>query len=162
MEVVVDFKDAHLLTKVALVTISVADLILLIGVSTNYWYHESYRYLIHLGNPHFGLWRGGYYLSFWQATQAMECIGLILGVIALILVILYLFVDQFRGNKNIVLYSLVSAIAAGIFITIGIIIWGTHYPSYQLGWSFALACVGGVFLFLAGLLLIPEKKPQLI
>lgn len=62
MEVVVDFKDAHLLTKVSLVTISVADLILLIGVSTNYWYHESYRYLIHLGNPHFGLWRGGYYL----------------------------------------------------------------------------------------------------
>ncbi|XP_064603167.1 uncharacterized protein LOC135468702 isoform X2 [Liolophura sinensis] len=153
------FQSATTLTKIAFIAMCIGLLLFIIGFSTDFWVKAYGHRGIYV---HLGLWGFAAYMSFWQATQAMECIGLILGVIALILVILYLFVDQFRGNKNIVLYSLVSAIAAGIFITIGIIIWGTHYPSYQLGWSFALACVGGVFLFLAGLLLIPEKKPQLI
>ena len=52
-------------------------------------------------------------IGWFGATQAFETIGLIAGIVGLILVVLYIFINQTAGNRTLFIVSLVSVGIAG-------------------------------------------------
>lgn len=89
--------------------------------------------------------------SWFEAVQAFETLGFIAGIVALILIILYVFVPATSGKKIVSILSMLAAFAAAGCIILGIIIYGAK--SHDLSWSFALCTIGGVLFGIAGLLL---------
>lgn len=105
-----------------------------------------------------------YCADWYRAVQAMECIGLILMVAALILLFLYFFVDSIKQKKY--LYIIIGlTFGAVVCIVIGAAVYGSKikeiiYVSYvyKLGWSFGLAVAGAILAFVAGIAEIIELR----
>ncbi|XP_052212219.1 uncharacterized protein LOC127831284 [Dreissena polymorpha] len=93
--------------------------------------------------------------SWLKATQAFEVLGFIAAVVALILIILYIFVPATIGKRIVFILSILACFAAAGCILLGIIIFGSVIQ-YNLSWSFALCCIAGIIFAISGLLLVVD------
>ncbi|XP_022309028.1 uncharacterized protein LOC111114826 isoform X1 [Crassostrea virginica] len=164
------FGSAGTPVKIAFIFLIVSVLFHLIGFSTVSW--SQSHWIDQYGrqfSSHSGLWRICFThcvarpmgFGWFGATQAFETIGLIAGIVGLILVVLYIFINQTAGNRTLFIVSLVSVgIAAGSTL-LGVIIYGSHGSA--LSWSFALAVIGGLFYAVStALMIIHVIKPDVI
>lgn len=150
------FSNASLFSKLAFILSLVAFAIFVIGFATTYWSTTENIYYAHRG-----LWHYDTELPSWfQAVQAMECLGLICGLVNLIVLIMYVFVASL-GNKRQLLWnmSLATAFLAVVFILVGVVIYGVKYSDFeQLNWSFALAIIGAIMYFVVGIMVFLDRK----
>ncbi|XP_052236343.1 uncharacterized protein LOC127848086 isoform X4 [Dreissena polymorpha] len=93
--------------------------------------------------------------SWLKATQAFEVLGFIAAVVALILIILYIFVPATSGKRIVFILSILACFAAAGCILLGIIIYGSEVK-HNLSWSFALCCIAGIIFAISGLLLVVD------
>lgn len=147
------------LTAKASGLITLAGFILFaIGFATHFWsYSAVYGYATE------GLWLGCYEsdckaifeygpLPAWFiATMVIECIGIAAAVVALGLVVIYLF--PAKGNTTVCIVAVIACFAAAGCILLGTIIYGATLE-VNLAWSFVLCVIGGVAYGMAGVLLI--------
>nr|XP_011413429.2 uncharacterized protein LOC105318180 isoform X5 [Crassostrea gigas] len=97
--------------------------------------------------------------GWFRLTQAVECLGLICMVIALLILLLYFFVSSCKQRKAlyaIILFTFLSV----LFIVIGIAVFGgkMEQMGYSVGWSMGLAIAGVVLAFLAGIMEVLELR----
>ncbi|XP_052236337.1 uncharacterized protein LOC127848086 isoform X1 [Dreissena polymorpha] len=141
-----------------------------VGFSTTHWYDNDFT--------HTGLWQTCRRLlgttvcsevdlsdiikefleddmSWLKATQAFEVLGFIAAVVALILIILYIFVPATSGKRIVFILSILACFAAAGCILLGIIIYGSEVK-HNLSWSFALCCIAGIIFAISGLLLVVD------
>nr|KAG5687173.1 hypothetical protein BaRGS_033060 [Batillaria attramentaria] len=89
--------------------------------------------------------------NFHKATQALECIGLIAVFLALLLLLLYCFVDSCRRREALTA-TIFFIFGAVLCMVIGIIVFATKYEEigYEIGWSMGVAIAGVICTFIAG------------
>ncbi|XP_022309036.2 uncharacterized protein LOC111114826 isoform X2 [Crassostrea virginica] len=162
MEGFLDVRSTPKLTSALLLT---AVFVHVTGYSSTHWSDGGVFYTglwrACFLTPHPRCLRDPYSAGWFGATQAFETIGLIAGIVGLILVVLYIFINQTAGNRTLFIVSLVSVgIAAGSTL-LGVIIYGSHGSA--LSWSFALAVIGGLFYAVStALMIIHVIKPDVI
>lgn len=157
--------------KIALVVLSLGVILFVVGFATEAWmvapyYHHHPRYNVAYSH---GLWkfricdsynrcspaRYGNVEDFHKATQAMECLGLIAVLLALLLLILYCFVDSCR-RREALLAATFFIFASVVFIVIGIIVFATKMEErgYEVGWSMGVTIAGAILIFISGVFCI--------
>ncbi|XP_053382970.1 uncharacterized protein LOC123540326 isoform X7 [Mercenaria mercenaria] len=142
------FNETPLLVKVSFIMTSVGFLFHLIGFASEYW--QKY------GRFHSGLWPNSSNLPSWfEATQAFETLGFIAAIVALVLIVLYIFVPQTSGKRIVFILGMVACFAAAGCIILGIIIYGSKVET-NLSWSFALCTIAGIIFGVSGILLIVD------
>ncbi|XP_048735265.1 uncharacterized protein LOC125650774 [Ostrea edulis] len=102
--------------------------------------------------------------DWYHGVQAVECMGLILMVGAVILLFLYFFVQSVNQKKY--LYIIIAlTFGAVVFIVIGVGIYGSKihntkyiFYNYKLNWSFGLTVAGALLGFIAGIAEIIELR----
>ncbi|XP_063425863.1 uncharacterized protein LOC134709641 isoform X2 [Mytilus trossulus] len=95
--------------------------------------------------------------DWYRATQAMECLGLISLVLALLVLLLYFCVPSCKVRKA--LYGMIFfTFLAVMFIVIGIAIFGSTFDEkgFDVGWSMGLAIAAALLAFISGILQILE------
>lgn len=92
--------------------------------------------------------------SWFEAVQAFEVIGFIAAIVALILIILYIFVPATAGKKIVFILTLLATFAAAGCILLGIIIYGAKMD--HLSWSFVLCTIAGIVFAISGILLLVD------
>ncbi|XP_060555712.1 uncharacterized protein LOC132716451 isoform X1 [Ruditapes philippinarum] len=169
------FATASTLIKVVLVLAMIGFVLDVIGFATPYWMSYS-GYDVHRRHVSVngGLWRScheGYsYISrrssyydqcykaagpgWFEATQAFETLGFIAAIVALVLIVLYVFVPQTSGKKIVFILAMLACFAAAGCIILGIIIYGSKMDN--LSWSFALCCIAGIIFGISGILLVVD------
>lgn len=164
--------------KIGLVCVSLGALLFIIGFSTDSWMLDHGRY-DHRSYQHHqqqwsteGLWRqlvcnvnrcdSSRYRSFQvpdfhKATQAMECLGLICQLLAVLLLVLYICVDQCR-RRNVMLTVIFFLFAAVGFMVIGFVVFAVKYEAYgyEVGWSMGIAIAGCILVFVAGIMCVMQ------
>ncbi|KAH3752762.1 uncharacterized protein LOC127848086 isoform X3 [Dreissena polymorpha] len=145
---------ASLFLKLSLLTIPLGAIVQGVGFTTEYWTKQD---LGAFGTLHGGLWTGGIKNApgWLKATQAFEVLGFIAAVVALILIILYIFVPATSGKRIVFILSILACFAAAGCILLGIIIYGSEVK-HNLSWSFALCCIAGIIFAISGLLLVVD------
>ncbi|XP_060066344.1 uncharacterized protein LOC132546636 isoform X1 [Ylistrum balloti] len=162
--------DTSVLLKIALGSTLAGILFHLIGLATPYWTSQT----ITLGSLDFsynsGLWRGcsagrcGSITSspsWMEATQAFAILGFLAGLAAIVLAVLYVFLEQLRKDIIYIIASLGNLVAAGC-IFLAVVIFGSKITT-GLSWSFGLSIVGMIFHGVAGVLMGVNRfqnKPQ--
>lgn len=166
--------SAPTLLKVVFVLSLIAFVLDLIGFATAYWQSWDGRDRSgHFSEGNSGLWRhcwsgyspivrGQYSAcgkaigpSWFEATQAFETLGFIAAVVALVLIILYIFVPQTSGKKIVFILGMLACFAAAGCIILGIIIYGSKVED-NLSWSFALCTIAGIIFGVSGILLVVD------
>lgn len=167
------YKSASCLSKLVLVFLIIAFLLHMIGFYTTYWSVKEYLSPLFPRLPTLlkveefeGLWKHcviTQYLancenfkdhgSWFEATQAFETLGFIAAVVALVLIVLYIFVPQTSGKRIIFILGMIACFAAAGCIILGIIIYGSKVKD-NLSWSFALCTIAGIIFGISGILLI--------
>ncbi|XP_060555718.1 uncharacterized protein LOC132716451 isoform X7 [Ruditapes philippinarum] len=143
------FNEKPVLIKVTFILSIVGLLLDLIGFVTEYWSKYGYS--------HSGLWSYSGYTnlpSWFEATQAFETLGFIAAIVALVLIVLYVFVPQTSGKKIVFILAMLACFAAAGCIILGIIIYGSKMDN--LSWSFALCCIAGIIFGISGILLVVD------
>ncbi|XP_060555713.1 uncharacterized protein LOC132716451 isoform X2 [Ruditapes philippinarum] len=166
------YKYATLLTKIVFVLVLVALLLHMIGFYTTYWavfdYIDPFRKTELLQVREYeGMWKycvqTRYMMkchnfkshgSWFEATQAFETLGFIAAIVALVLIVLYVFVPQTSGKKIVFILAMLACFAAAGCIILGIIIYGSKMDN--LSWSFALCCIAGIIFGISGILLVVD------
>ncbi|XP_011413430.1 uncharacterized protein LOC128178259 isoform X2 [Crassostrea angulata] len=175
------WRDATLYMKLAFVSFLLGFILYVVGFSTLYW---EYYQTTESSTKVIGLWK--YLLEYryskqaqaarsfsssaqipkyvfnsgwFRLTQAVECLGLICMVIALLILLLYFFVSSCKQRKAlyaIILFTFLSV----LFIVIGIAVFGgkMEQMGYSVGWSMGLAIAGVVLAFLAGIMEVLELR----
>ncbi|XP_061172540.1 uncharacterized protein LOC133181903 isoform X1 [Saccostrea echinata] len=97
--------------------------------------------------------------GWFRLTQAVECLGLICMVVALLILLLYFFVSSCKQRKAlyaIILFTFLSV----LFIVIGIAVFGGKMDQmgYSVGWSMGLAIAGALLAFFAGIMEVLELR----
>lgn len=95
--------------------------------------------------------------DWYRATQAFECIGLICLAMALLIMVLFVFVDRMR-KRSPLLAVIFFCFAAVIAMVIGFLIFGIKLEGYDIGWSMGLAIAGCVLTFVAGVMSVIDLK----
>ncbi|XP_048735262.1 uncharacterized protein LOC125650773 isoform X1 [Ostrea edulis] len=174
-----DWRTASTNLKLALVSLTFALQLFIIGFSTIYWvkieisdyrnYLDSYGLWVHYRcedprgcheDPLNSVYLGNIGWTGWfRLTQAVECLGLICMVVALLLLLLYFFVSSCKQRKAlyaIILFTFLSV----LFIVIGMAVFGgkMNDMGYSIGWSMGLAIAGAVLAFLAGIMEVLELR----
>ncbi|XP_060066351.1 uncharacterized protein LOC132546636 isoform X2 [Ylistrum balloti] len=168
MSLVESFNRAPLLLKIALGIAFIGWFFHLLGFATPYWSTAQYFSIIGI-DVHFGLWfycaRGceGYsHVQSWmEATQAFAILGFLAGLAAIVLAVLYVFLEQLRKDIIYIIASLGNLVAAGC-IFLAVVIFGSKITT-GLSWSFGLSIVGMIFHGVAGVLMGVNRfqnKPQ--
>ncbi|XP_045181190.1 uncharacterized protein LOC123540326 isoform X4 [Mercenaria mercenaria] len=166
--------SAPILLKVALVLLSIGFIIDIIGFATPYWQAYDGRDIFgHHSEVNSGLWRTCWTRysrltqdtreacgkttgpSWFEATQAFETLGFIAAIVALVLIVLYIFVPQTSGKRIVFILGMVACFAAAGCIILGIIIYGSKVET-NLSWSFALCTIAGIIFGVSGILLIVD------
>ncbi|XP_045181189.2 uncharacterized protein LOC123540326 isoform X3 [Mercenaria mercenaria] len=166
--------SAPTLLKVVLVLALIGFVLDLIGFATAYWRSWEGRDIYgHYAEGNEGLWRscwsgrhrggrGTYETcgktigpSWFEATQAFETLGFIAAIVALVLIVLYIFVPQTSGKRIVFILGMVACFAAAGCIILGIIIYGSKVET-NLSWSFALCTIAGIIFGVSGILLIVD------
>ncbi|XP_022333692.2 uncharacterized protein LOC111130757 [Crassostrea virginica] len=90
--------------------------------------------------------------DWYHAVQALECLGLILMVAALILLFLYFFVQSIKQRKYLLIITALT-FGAVAFIVIGVGVYGSKIKDlhHKLGWSFGVTVGSAVLGFVAGI-----------
>lgn len=127
------FRSSTLFTKIALILTIVAFVVYLIGFATPYW--TSFTSIL---NRHNGLWQlcigdncgsiNASNDSTFQAAQAFAVLGFIASLASLVLVILYIFVEQ-TSTRLVFIITMIASFAAAGLILLAIIIYGSHVNS---------------------------------
>ncbi|XP_052236344.1 uncharacterized protein LOC127848086 isoform X5 [Dreissena polymorpha] len=141
------FQAASTALKATLILVIVGVVLQLIGFATSSW--------IAWYNWSAGLWSYANEPGWLKATQAFEVLGFIAAVVALILIILYIFVPATSGKRIVFILSILACFAAAGCILLGIIIYGSEVK-HNLSWSFALCCIAGIIFAISGLLLVVD------
>ncbi|XP_060555717.1 uncharacterized protein LOC132716451 isoform X6 [Ruditapes philippinarum] len=155
--------ETSVFIKVSFCLAAAGFLLHIIGFATAYWISSSVGGV----KSHQGLWRGcvsgnGYSIcssggdqpSWFEATQAFETLGFIAAIVALVLIVLYVFVPQTSGKKIVFILAMLACFAAAGCIILGIIIYGSKMDN--LSWSFALCCIAGIIFGISGILLVVD------
>ncbi|XP_045181192.1 uncharacterized protein LOC123540326 isoform X6 [Mercenaria mercenaria] len=140
----------------------------LIGFFTTFWYHgplATHEISTFVLKGYSGLWKGCEETgtlcfrpaggSWFEATQAFETLGFIAAIVALVLIVLYIFVPQTSGKRIVFILGMVACFAAAGCIILGIIIYGSKVET-NLSWSFALCTIAGIIFGVSGILLIVD------
>ncbi|XP_045181187.1 uncharacterized protein LOC123540326 isoform X1 [Mercenaria mercenaria] len=167
------YKAASLLSKIVLGLIIIAFILDMIGFYTTNWstieYIDPFRITERLRvEEYIGLWKHCIvtrymakcsnfknYGSWFEATQAFETLGFIAAIVALVLIVLYIFVPQTSGKRIVFILGMVACFAAAGCIILGIIIYGSKVET-NLSWSFALCTIAGIIFGVSGILLIVD------
>ncbi|XP_041354501.1 uncharacterized protein LOC121372276 [Gigantopelta aegis] len=160
------FMSASIWLKIALITLLTGTLLYVIGFATVSWMtlwsarqHWAYglweQRACHGGSCGTGAVRYRYSEDWQRATQALEVLGLICNLLALLILLLYMFVDQCR-RRNALIATIVFIFAAVFFIVVGIAIFAIKLEErgFSVGWSMGIAIVGAIFMFVAGIMSI--------
>lgn len=175
------WRDATLYMKLAFVSFLLGFILYVVGFSTLYWecfqttesstkviglwkYLLEYRYSnqVQEARSFFSsaqIPKNVFNSGWFRLTQAVECLGLICMVIALLILLLYFFVSSCKQRKAlyaIILFTFLSV----LFIVIGIAVFGgkMEQMGYSVGWSMGLAIAGVVLAFLAGIMEVLELR----
>lgn len=129
----------------------------LIGFSTSYWSHGEDFY-------HNGLWQLcglnkqrycrylPYDAAWFEATQALETLGLFAAFLSLVLLVLFIFHPQSTTNKAILIVATVSTFVAACFTVLGVVIYGTK--NGDLSWSYGVTVLAGILYTGSGILMV--------
>ncbi|CAG2238759.1 unnamed protein product [Mytilus edulis] len=128
----------------------------LVGFSTAYWSHGEDFY-------HTGLWLLcginkhrcqylPYHAAWFEATQALETLGLFAAFLALVFLVLFIFHPQSTSNKAIFIIGMVSTFVAAGFTVLGIVIYGAK--NRDLSWSYGLTVIAGAMYTGSGILMV--------
>lgn len=166
------FNTSSIWIKVALICLLLGTLLFVIGFATNVWMTtDGYRY------ANYGLWRvescdrvscSSFKIThdwlrlhgmddWYHATQAFECMGLIAVCIALLICLLFVFVDTMR-KRTPLLATIFFCFAAVLCMVIGFLIIGIKMEYYSIGWSMGLAIAGCALTFVAGVMCVIDLK----
>ncbi|XP_045181191.2 uncharacterized protein LOC123540326 isoform X5 [Mercenaria mercenaria] len=157
-----EIRDKPLLLKVGFAIVLIDVIVLCAGLFTPFWSRTD-----QIGPGHEGLWAGCYKSECWniydfaplpswfEATQAFETLGFIAAIVALVLIVLYIFVPQTSGKRIVFILGMVACFAAAGCIILGIIIYGSKVET-NLSWSFALCTIAGIIFGVSGILLIVD------
>ncbi|XP_062587244.1 uncharacterized protein LOC134248873 isoform X3 [Saccostrea cucullata] len=172
------WRTASINLKLALVSLTLALILFIVGFSSIYWlqierpeenYLDSYGLWIHYRcedprgcheDPMNSVYLGNKEWTGWfRLTQAVECLGLICMVVALLILLLYFFVSSCKQRKAlyaIILFTFLSV----LFIVIGIAVFGGKMDKmgYSVGWSMGLAIAGAILAFFAGIMEVLELR----
>ncbi|XP_033727179.1 lens fiber membrane intrinsic protein-like isoform X1 [Pecten maximus] len=169
MSISESFSRAPLLLKIAIGIACVGWFLHLLGFATPYWSTAKYFSIFGI-DIHFGLW---YYCagkecdgygkvqSWLEAAQAFAILGFLAGLAAIVLAILYVFVEQLRKDIFYIVAAVGNLAAAGC-IFLAVVIFGSKITN-GLSWSFGLSIVGMIFHGVAGVLMGVNRfqnKPQ--
>ncbi|XP_060074745.1 uncharacterized protein LOC132554439 [Ylistrum balloti] len=162
---------ASLWAKLALLFIILSTILFIAGFATTSWmiYAFSSGAKIRVG-----LWKAqactsagtcadrtvpdSYRTDGYRGTQAMEVIALLILLIAPIAVLLYVVGENLR-TWTFAFVCMMMCFLAGLFVTIGMILWLVYVNSpFYVGYSMGLTVMGGILAIIAGLLLIPELE----
>ncbi|XP_052236338.1 uncharacterized protein LOC127848086 isoform X2 [Dreissena polymorpha] len=164
------YKDASLFAMISFGLTIVAFLLNMFGFYTSLWATQTFMHPAPndiTATWSFGLWKDCYSTTWFfrcydvkdigwlKATQAFEVLGFIAAVVALILIILYIFVPATSGKRIVFILSILACFAAAGCILLGIIIYGSEVK-HNLSWSFALCCIAGIIFAISGLLLVVD------
>ncbi|KAK3603061.1 hypothetical protein CHS0354_015754 [Potamilus streckersoni] len=173
------FNTASIWIKVALAALALGSLLFTIGYATVAWMTYTAAHV----DDDYGLWRHSYcsqqrctddrltapylrlrgWTDWYQATQAFETMGLICILLALLIILLFVFIDRMRKRSPLIAI-IVFCFAAVVFMVIGFIIINVKFDSvhlynpYGIGWSQGLAISGCVCAFIAGIMSIIDLK----
>ncbi|XP_033727180.1 lens fiber membrane intrinsic protein-like isoform X2 [Pecten maximus] len=163
--------DTPLLFKIALGCGIAGFLFHLVGLATPYWTSITIAGgTIFEVDVHTGLWRGcsgnvcgtvSNPASWLEAAQAFAILGFLAGLAAIVLAILYVFVEQLRKDIFYIVAAVGNLAAAGC-IFLAVVIFGSKITN-GLSWSFGLSIVGMIFHGVAGVLMGVNRfqnKPQ--
>ncbi|PVD20775.1 hypothetical protein C0Q70_18936 [Pomacea canaliculata] len=173
MSVKETFLTASLMTKLALIIISVSNFLNWIAFTTTSWYVTPTKW--------WGIWRqcdfGSCYLldgviSDWHGTfQAFAILGFMGINIAMVLIILFLFVNACKSNGEVKMAAIGICFVTALCYLIAVIIYGAEksptgsvsYSSfyslgYYLGYSYGLAIVAFILEAVTGVLLLLDGK----
>ncbi|KAH3854038.1 uncharacterized protein LOC127875447 [Dreissena polymorpha] len=168
------FNTSSVWIKVAIICLALALLLFVIGFATTHWMVLSgYR------SSSYGLWSHEYcdhhrcadnkitgallrqykWEDWYRATQAFECIGLICLSVALLVIILFVFVDRMR-KRNPLIAIIILSFCAVVAMVIGFLIFALKLEDYgySVGWSMALAIAGCILTFVAGVMCVIDLK----
>lgn len=162
------FNTSSIFIKVAFVCVLLATLLFIIGFATVSWmvYDQYHTY----DTYDYGLWRvkhcgrrnscsnyGTPTQDWMRATQAFECMGLISLAVAVIITVLFVFVDKMRKRSPLIAIIIFCFVAVACMI-IGFIIFGTKLSSADVGWSMGVAIAGCILTFVAGVMCVIDLK----
>ncbi|OWF38882.1 uncharacterized protein LOC110465791 [Mizuhopecten yessoensis] len=142
-------------TKTCLLVYTVGVICEAFGYFTLYWEVTEYD------DYHSGLWeacRGEVCssttnnLCYFEATQALETLALVIGGVGLLFLFLYFFISQTSYDISLCIASLAAVVFAACCAILGVIIYGCK-TSLPVSWSYALAVVGGILYGLAAILI---------
>ncbi|XP_061172542.1 uncharacterized protein LOC133181903 isoform X2 [Saccostrea echinata] len=175
------WREATIYMRLAFISFVLGFILYVIGFSTIYW---EYFQTTETSTKVIGLWKylleykytnnvqeARDYLSsaqipkyffnsgWFRLTQAVECLGLICMVVALLILLLYFFVSSCKQRKAlyaIILFTFLSV----LFIVIGIAVFGGKMDQmgYSVGWSMGLAIAGALLAFFAGIMEVLELR----
>ncbi|XP_071163651.1 uncharacterized protein [Mytilus edulis] len=176
------WKEASVYIIISLFCLAISVVLFLVGFSSAVWVKKTYE---DKGVRMYGLWKytryypwvesteeyrlSGLLLSsdetplsatttdWYRATQAMECLGLISLVLALLILLLYFCVPSCKVRKA--LFGMIFfTFLAVMFIVIGIAIFGSKFDEkgFDVGWSMGLAIAAALLAFISGILQILE------
>uniref|UniRef100_A0A0B6YS64 MARVEL domain-containing protein n=1 Tax=Arion vulgaris TaxID=1028688 RepID=A0A0B6YS64_9EUPU len=167
------FRTSSIWLKVALISFAVGLLLFVIGFATTSWITFPYQRDLH-EYRHSGLWQQyscdtrrycsttSYYIlnDYHRAIQAMECLGLIGYILAILILLLYLCADKYR-RRDFLQATTAITFAGVLFACIGFALFGSsanrenmygHYGT--IGWSMGIAIAGTVLYAIGGIMLI--------
>ncbi|XP_063419238.1 uncharacterized protein LOC134702075 [Mytilus trossulus] len=148
-----DFKKIVTLIRTFFFVFVVGFTFHVLGFGTPYWSVDKYSSK--------GLWNNCYTficlsncsdLAWFEATQALETLGLFAAFLALVFLVLFIFHPQSSSNKAIFIIGMVSTFVAAGFTVLGIVIYGAK--NRDLSWSYGLTVIAGAMYTGSGILMV--------
>ncbi|XP_067681081.1 uncharacterized protein [Haliotis asinina] len=159
--------EASVLCKVSLGLVIASFLFHTVGFSSNNWLTQHTS----AGTYSVGLFKAcglgicvdldSSQPDWWTATKAMEILGFLLGLACLVLLLVFIFVKTDLSVLHI--GTLVAAFVSGVFILLGCIVFGAKredtdlFPTYSIGWSYALTIIGSLLYLATGIVLLVDR-----
>ncbi|KAL4238366.1 Lens fiber membrane intrinsic protein [Mactra antiquata] len=169
------FNTSSIWIKVGFICLILGTILFVIGFATTAWMViDSYRG----HSDEYGLWRHKScpyigtctsqkiterWLDSWtsrdsyRATRAFESIGLGCQLLALFIMILFVFVDRAKRRSPLIAI-VVFCIVGAVCMAIGFVIFAMEFDRRDVGWSMGVAIAGCVLTFVAGIMGILELK----
>ncbi|KAL4238138.1 Lens fiber membrane intrinsic protein [Mactra antiquata] len=168
------FKTSSIWVKVGFICLILGTILFVIGFATTAWMVINYRGK----SDEYGLWRHIHcplrgscrttkiterWLDSWistapyRATRALESIGLGCQLLALFIMILFVFVDRAKRRSPLIAI-VVFCILGAICMAVGFVVFALEYNMRDVGWSMGVAITGCVLTFVAGIMGILELK----
>ncbi|BFZ11754.1 hypothetical protein BsWGS_14793 [Bradybaena similaris] len=165
-------RTASVWLKGAAICFAIGLILFIIGFATTSWI--VYRGVDYRNFRNSGLWSAYICVSnyhcqtytygdvndYHRAIQAMECLGLIGYILAIILLLLYLCADSCR-RRDVIQATTAVTFAGVLFACIGFAVFGSSSNNENhlgrggdIGWSMAVAITGSILYGLGGIFLI--------